>query len=108
MDDWRTADVEELIAAFLRLEDPAEAASFLRDLCTLGELRDLAQRWAVVRRLDQGEHYASISRETGASTATITRIANWLHHGEGGYRQALERLAAAREAGIPYPAGRDS
>ena len=108
MDDWRTGDVDELIAALLRLEDQAEAARFLRDLCTLGELRDLAQRWAVVRRLDQGEHYASISRETGASTATITRIANWLHHGEGGYRQALERLAAAREAGIPYPAGRES
>jgi TrpR-related protein YerC/YecD len=108
VDDWRTGDVEELIAAFLRLEDEAEAARFLRDLCTLGELRDLSQRWAVVRRLDQGEHYASISRETGASTATITRIANWLNHGEGGYREALERLAAAREAGVPYPAGRES
>jgi TrpR-related protein YerC/YecD len=105
MDDWRTTDVDELIAALLRLDDPDDAARFLRDLCTLGELRDLAQRWAVVRRLDAGEHYASISRETGASTATITRIASWLNHGEGGYRKALERLAAAREAGIPYPAG---
>jgi TrpR-related protein YerC/YecD len=105
MDDWRTTDVDELIAAILRLDDPEDAARFLRDLCTLGELRDLAQRWAVVRRLDAGEHYASISRETGASTATITRIASWLNHGEGGYRTALDRLAAAREAGIPYPAG---
>jgi TrpR-related protein YerC/YecD len=105
MDDWRTTDVDELIAALLRLDDPEDAARVLRDLCTLGELRDLAQRWAVVRRLDAGEHYASISRETGASTATITRIASWLNHGEGGYRKALERLAAAREAGIPYPAG---
>ena len=78
MDDWRTRDVDELIAALLRLESADEAASFLRDLCTLGELRDLAQRWAVVRRLDAGEHYAAISRETGASTATITRIASWL------------------------------
>ena len=107
MDDWRTNDVDELIAAVLRLEDPDDTARFLRDLCTLGELRDLAQRWAVVRRLDAGEHYAAISRETGASTATITRIASWLNHGEGGYRAALERLAAAREAGIPYPAGRE-
>src|SRR5689334_10743024 len=104
MDDWRTSEVEELIQALLRLETEDEAASFLRDLCTLGEIRDLAQRWSVVRRLDQGEHYAAISRETGASTATITRIANWLNHGEGGYRKALQRLAAAREAGIPYPA----
>jgi TrpR-related protein YerC/YecD len=107
MDDWRSTDVDELIAALLRLADTDDAARFLRDLCTLGELRDLAQRWAVVRRLDAGEHYASISRETGASTATITRIASWLNHGEGGYRAALARLAAAREAGIPYPAGRE-
>src|SRR6476646_10362665 len=108
MNDWRTPDVDELIAAILRLDSADEAASFLRDLCTLGELHDLAQRWAVVRRLDQGEHYAAISRATGASTATITRIASWLHHGEGGYRQALERLAAARASGIPYPPGRES
>lgn len=107
MDDWRTRDVDELIAALLRLESADEAASFLRDLCTLGELRDLAQRWAVVRRLDAGEHYAAISRETGASTATITRIASWLNHGEGGYRSALARLSADRRAGIPYPAGRE-
>jgi len=104
MDDWRSPDVDELIAALLRLEEPDEAARFLRDLCTLGELRDLAQRWAVVRRLDAGEHYAQISRETGASTATITRIAQWLNHGEGGYRAALRRLSSAQEAGIPSPA----
>jgi TrpR-related protein YerC/YecD len=107
MDDWRTNDVNELISALLGLKTEDEAADFLRDLCTLGELRDLAQRWAVVRRLDAGEHYASISRETGASTATITRIASWLNHGEGGYRAALERLAAARDKGNPYPAGRE-
>jgi TrpR-related protein YerC/YecD len=100
---WQTTDTDELIAAILRLEAPDEAARFLRDLCTLGEIHDLAQRWAVVRLLDNGKHYAEISRETGASTATITRIASWLKHGEGGYRQALERLHAAREAGIPSP-----
>jgi TrpR-related protein YerC/YecD len=107
-EDWRTSDTDELIEAVLRLETLDEAARFLRDLCTLGELRDLAQRWAVVRRLDAGEHYAAISRETGASTATITRIASWLNHGEGGYREALDRLAAARDAGIPYGARRET
>jgi TrpR-related protein YerC/YecD len=108
IEEWRTADTNELIEAILRLETPDEAARFLRDLCTLGELRDLAQRWSVVRRLEAGEHYAAISRETGASTATITRIASWLNHGEGGYREALIRLVAAREAGIPYPAGNET
>jgi TrpR-related protein YerC/YecD len=102
-DGWQTRDTDELIAAILRLEDADEAARFLRDLCTLGEIHDLAQRWAVVRLLDAGKHYAEIAQESGASTATITRIASWLRHGEGGYRQALARLQEARDAGIPYP-----
>ncbi len=102
-ESWRTPETDALIAAILRLDAPDDAARFLRDLCTLGELRDLAQRWAVVRLLDAGMHYADISRQTGASTATITRIASWLHHGEGGYRLMLDRT---RDAGDPvsYPA----
>ena len=103
-DDWRSADVEALLDALLQVETREEAAAFLRDLCTLGELRDLAQRWAVVRLLDAGLHYSEISRLTGASTATITRIASWLNHGEGGYRLLLDRSRAGTEAGATsYP-----
>jgi TrpR-related protein YerC/YecD len=94
-DDWRSADVEALFDVLLDLGSRDEAAAFLRDLCTLGEIRDLAQRWTVVRLLDAGLHYSEISRRTGASTATITRIASWLNHGEGGYRLLLERSRAA-------------
>lgn len=101
--DWRTSDTDALVDALLRLESPEEALRFLRDLCTIGELHDMAQRWAVVRMLDAGLHYAEISRTTGASTATITRIASWLNHGEGGYRAALDRLKAA--GGSTYPLG---
>jgi TrpR-related protein YerC/YecD len=90
-EDWRTPNIEALFEAVLRLERQDEAARFFRDLCTLGELHDMSQRWAVVRMLDQGLHYAEISRLTGASTATITRIASWLNHGEGGYRAMLEK-----------------
>lgn len=89
----RPADLAALYEAILGLESVDAAARFFRDLCTVGELHDMAQRWAVVRLLDAGHHYAEISRETGASTATITRIASWLHHGEGGYRAALDRRA---------------
>jgi TrpR-related protein YerC/YecD len=91
-EDWRTADIEALFDAILRLDTREEAERFFRDLCTLGELHDMAQRWAVVRMLDQGLHYAEISRMTGASTATITRIASWLNHGEGGYRAMPDTL----------------
>lgn len=95
VDGWRTPETEALLEAILRLETLDEAESFFRDLCTLGELHDMAQRWAVVRLLDEGLHYADISRRTGASTATITRIASWLNHGEGGYRRMLERTRPA-------------
>jgi TrpR-related protein YerC/YecD len=93
-DDWRTPDAEALFEAILSLETIGETERFYRDLCTLNELRDMAQRWAVVRLLDSGKHYAEISRETGASTATITRIASWLNHGEGGYRSMLDKVRA--------------
>ena len=69
-DDWRTSDAQALFNAIRSLESLEETERFFRDLCTLSELRDLAQRWAVVRLLDQGKHYAQISRETGASTTT--------------------------------------
>lgn len=105
-EDWRTPETESLLDALLWLEDRDEAARFLRDLCTLGELRDLAQRWAVARLLDAGLHYAEISRQTGASTATITRIASWLNHGEGGYRRMLDRYRAA-DGTTPYPLGEE-
>ena len=102
--DWRTPDTEALVDAILHLDDREAAIRFLRDLCTLGELHDMAQRWAVVRLLDEGLHYAEISKRTGASTATITRIASWLNHGEGGYREMLERLNADA-GGAEYPQG---
>ena len=104
VDDWKTDDAGALFDAILRLDSRDGAERFFRDLCTLTELRDMAQRWAVVRHLDDGLHYADISRRTGASTATITRIASWLNHGEGGYRAMLDKLdAASRKGKKPYP-----
>jgi TrpR-related protein YerC/YecD len=95
---WRNEATGELLEAILRLGSVEEASAFFRDLCTLGELHDMAQRWAVVRLLHRGLHYAEISQRTGASTATITRIAQWLHHGEGGYLRALDRLKTVQSA----------
>ena len=108
IDDWKTDDAEALFDAILRLDSRVDAERFFRDLCTLTEIRDMAQRWAVVRLLDEGMHYAQISRQTGASTATITRIASWLNHGEGGYRDALALLRAKGASEIPYSVGSES
>jgi TrpR-related protein YerC/YecD len=89
--EWRTDATNDLLDTILELPDRPAAERFFRDLCTFRELHDLAQRWHVVRLLDEGTSYSEISRTTGASTATVTRIAQWLNHGTGGYREALER-----------------
>lgn len=91
--DWRTSDLDDLLAAVLTLDTVEEAAAFFRDLCTLRELEEFARRWAVARLLDEALPYREIAERTGASTATVTRISQWLRHGTGGYRLALDRTA---------------
>ena len=54
----------------------------------------MAHRWHVARLLALELPYLEIAQRTGASTATVTRVANWLRHGEGGYRAALDRAAS--------------
>lgn len=90
-EDWRNQDTDALFEAVLGLETHEEAAAFFRDLCTRRELNDLSQRWAVVRLLDRGMPYREIAEQTGSSTATVTRINEWLRHGAGGYRLVLDR-----------------
>jgi TrpR-related protein YerC/YecD len=82
---------DELVEAMARLRDPEIVAAFLRDLCTSTELDAMGQRLQVARLVDDGMSYQEISRRTGASTATVTRVAQWLHHGEGGYRAVLKK-----------------
>ena len=78
----------------LTLKGPAEVEAFFRDLCTLSELEAMAHRWQVARLLELGLPYLEIAERTGASTTTVTRVAHWLRHGEGGYRLALARAAS--------------
>src|SRR5436309_6286232 len=83
--------LDDLAAAFLSLRTVDEAKRFLRDLCTLGELEALAHRWQIVRLLEEGLPYLEIAERVHASTATVSRVAQWLRHGTGGYRLALDR-----------------
>lgn len=82
---------DDLVAAFVHLDDPATVAAFLRDLCTTAELDAMGQRLTVARLVRDAVPYQEISRRTGASTATVTRVAHWLNYGEGGYGAVLER-----------------
>ncbi len=93
-EDWRTEDFEGLCRALRVLRDEAEAAAFLRDVCTVGELQALGHRLAAARLIDEGVPYAEVARRVGCSTTTVTRVAHWLRHGEGGYRLVIDRTAA--------------
>jgi TrpR-related protein YerC/YecD len=86
--------MEALFDAVKALRTRAEVERFLRDLCTLSELEAMAHRWEVARLLEQGLPYLEIAERTGASTTTVTRVAHWLRHGEGGYRLALDRAGS--------------
>ena len=94
-----TDDAVSLLDALITLGDRAVAERFLRDLCTSRELDEMVSRWAVVRQLVLGNSYRVIHDETGVSTATITRINDWLRHGSGGYGEALDRLGIERTVG---------
>lgn len=89
---WRTQAVDELGDALLELRTRDEAAAFLRDICSLHELESLSHRWQAARMLDEGVPYAKVAAELHGSTATVTRVAHWLRHGEGGYRLVLDRM----------------
>ncbi len=91
--EWRTSETTELFEAILSLETTEEAERFFRDLCTLPELEALAHRWQAARLLDQGLPYHEVAARTGASTTTVTRVAQWLKRGTGGYRLVLDRLS---------------
>lgn len=83
---------DALADAFLTLRTRDEVQRFLRDLCTLPELEALAHRWQTVLLLEEGRPYVEIAGRVPTSTATVTRVAQWLRHGTGGYRTALERV----------------
>jgi TrpR-related protein YerC/YecD len=95
---WRTTEMTELFEVILALKTRDEVEQFLRDLCTLAELEAMAHRWSVAQLLDQGLPYLEIASKTHASTTTVTRVAHWLRHGEGGYQLALERTKSGTTA----------
>ena len=82
---------ERLMQALVALRSREECHAFLEDICTIKEVQDIAQRLEVAFMLDEGKNYQEISKATGASTATISRVNRCLNYGSG-YRMALDNL----------------
>lgn len=84
--------VKRLFNAFAAIRNEEECGAFLDDLCTISEIKSMAQRLEVARLLKAGESYSEIAEKTGASTATISRVSRCLNYGNDGYTVILGRL----------------
>ena len=91
MINWRSPKVKKLAQAFLSLKTESDTLNFLRDLCTLDELEELSTRLEIARMLGKGVSYRKIAERTKVSTTTVTRIAYWFEHGEGGYKNIISK-----------------
>ena len=89
--------IHDLVEAMLLLKTPEEAQSFFEDIFTIKELQAVAQRLAVARMLKKKVTYQDIAEQTGASTATISRVNRSLTYGAGGYQLVLGRMPEASQ-----------
>ena len=87
-----TAEMDELLRAILSLETVEEAYEFFEDLCTVNEMVAMKQRFEVAKMLREERTYQDIADETGASSATISRVNRALNYGNDGYDLVLKRI----------------
>ncbi len=88
----RDEHTDSLFDAILLLKNREECYNFFEDLCTIAEIKALAQRLEVAKMLREKKTYTDICDETGASTATISRVNRCLVYGADGYNLVLDRL----------------
>ena len=90
-------NLQQFYRAILALEDEEECRKFFDDVATIKEALDLSARLEVARLLDKGTVFSEISKATGASSATISRVNKCLTYGEGGYKTVLDRITEGND-----------
>lgn len=92
--NWKNPDTQALFNAVLKLKNTNECERFFRDLMTHSELMEMGTRFRIAQMLDEKipKSYLEIAKDTHVSTTTVTRVAQWLKGGMGGYRLILDRL----------------
>lgn len=88
---------DKLFEAILTLKDINECYKFFEDICTVSELRSIAQRLEVAKMLEANSTYGEIADKTGASTATISRVKRSFNYGADGYKLVLKRLKKSKK-----------
>lgn len=94
---WKDDHTDQLCEAFLTLKNKDEVYDFLEDIAAVSEIRAFSQRLQVAKLLMQGDSYPKISKTTGASTATISRVRKTVDYGRDALKQAFERMKEAGE-----------
>ena len=92
MTNWHNESTDKLCEALLTLKTKEECYEFLDDICTIKEVLDISQRLSVALLLAKKTSYNDISRETGASTATISRVSKCFEYGSGGYKKVIKKM----------------
>lgn len=93
MDNFKFGEkTDDLFKAILSLKSVEEAEDFFRDLCTIDEIKAMSERWQIAKLIYKGMSYRKIAEKLGVSTTTVSRVALWLNHGEGGYESVLDKL----------------
>ncbi|MBQ8197345.1 MAG: hypothetical protein IJZ73_04730 [Clostridia bacterium] len=82
---------EKLYKAILKLKTIEDCGKFFEDICTIKEILDMTQRLEVAELLTAGKNYQEVCKETGASTATISRVSKCLNYGAGGYSLVINK-----------------
>lgn len=99
MKPYHNKDMDFLYRGILALQTREECYAFFEDICTIKELQAMAQRFRVAQMLRDNKNYNEIQADTGASSATISRVNKCILYGSGGYATALERMGKEREDG---------
>ncbi len=89
---YQNPSVDRLFQAILTLKDVDECYRFFEDACTIKEILEIAGRFEIACQLTENKSYQQISKDTGVSTTTISRVNRCLQYGGGGYRTAIDRL----------------
>lgn len=92
----RDENTDYLFRAILTLDSLDECYKFFQDLCTVSELKEMSKRFKAARMLRDNFIYTDIAKETGLSTATISRVNRCLKYGNDGYVTVLERMERER------------
>jgi len=86
----QNSSIDRLFEVIMKLSSTEECYDFFSDVCTVKELKDMAQRLDTAFLLDEGVSYQNITKEIGVSAATIGRVSRCLNYGSGGYRRAID------------------